>query len=75
MKKQKNLRLKLDVDVEYEFLPGTDSRFSRDFGHFLPGEPPAVKIISVEFGSYDLLSQLDKEEVFELEQAILESEE
>lgn len=66
--------LEFHLEVNYSFSPGSKSHFAKQFGNWLPGEPPEVKITSVMLGTQDVLKGLSKEDVDKLEIKVLEHE-
>jgi hypothetical protein len=35
-----------EITVEFEFTPGAPPHFSRDFGNWLPADPPSFDVVS-----------------------------
>ncbi|MHC4520713.1 MAG: hypothetical protein ACYTAS_19150 [Planctomycetota bacterium] len=38
----------IEVVVEFEFQPGKEPHFDRDFGNWLPADPPHFKVLKAE---------------------------
>ena len=69
------LELRITVDVEYKFIPGSDDYFDSKFGNYLPGDPPRIEIIKVTVPGetpLDIKNNICDLEMMDLEQSLLD---
>lgn len=57
----------LDVQCSGDYVSSRPSRFCKEFGNWLPGEPAHIENFKVFLGDVEITNQLTKKQLSELE--------
>ncbi len=57
----------LDVRCEGTYVPARPSKYSSEFGNYLPGEPAHIEDFRVFLGNLEITNELTKAQLSELE--------
>lgn len=75
MEMQIEVELESKYLVDFKYDPGTQDHFSSQFGNWLPGDGPEIKILKVclthKTDSFDVTKYLTSEQLEDIERACL----